>query len=168
MEKLEIGRSRIKTFFLLLGAIGFVIVGIWMIKAADTTIFEKIVGGIGVLFFGVTIPIGIKKLIINETALELSNKYLIIEPESNKKYVLPWDKITGFEEIRIKGAKIIIIKVSNSQEWINDEPNSIKRKMMQFNFNNYGTPFNITSSGLSISHGTLLEKLNDYLINNRL
>jgi hypothetical protein len=105
MEKVEIGRSRIKTFFLLLGAIGFVIGGIWMTMASDTNMFEKIVGGIGVLFFGAAIPIGIKKLITNETALELSKSCLIIEPKSNKKYVLPWDKITGFDEISIKGAK---------------------------------------------------------------
>ena len=162
MEKVEIGRSRIKTFFLLLGAVGFVIGGIWMTMASDTNLFEKIVGGISVLFFGAGIPIGIKKFITNESALELSKRCLIIEPRSNKKYVLPWEKITGFEEIRIKGAKIILIKVSNPKDWINQETNTIKRKMMQFNFNSYGTPFNITSSGLKISHKKLLELLNDF------
>jgi hypothetical protein len=52
MEKIEIGRSRIKTFFLLLAAVGFVIVGISMIMASHANIFQKIFGGIGVLFFG--------------------------------------------------------------------------------------------------------------------
>ncbi len=163
MEKLEIERSRFKTFFLILGAIVFVIAGIFMIKSSDTDLFEKIMGGIGILFFGAAIPIGIKKLITNENALVLSKRCLIIEPNSNKKHVLPWDKIIGFEEIRIKGAKIINIKVSNPHEWVNREPNPIKRKMMQFNLNNYGTPFNITSTGLNVSHKKLLENLNSFL-----
>ena len=161
MEKIEIGRSRIKTFFLLLGTVGFIIGGVWII-ASDTNILEKIVGGIGILFFGAAIPIGIKKLITNETAIELSKKCLIIEPQSNKKYALPWDKITRFDEISIKGAKIILINVSNPEDWINRETNTIKRKMMQFNLNNYGTPFNITSSGLKVSHKKLLKMLNDF------
>jgi hypothetical protein len=168
MKKIEIGRSRIKTFFVLLGAVGFVVGGIWMLMASDTHLSEKIVVGIGLLFFGAAIPLGIKKLIKNETALELSKKYLIIEPKSSKKYVLPWDKITGFREVSIKGAKIILIKVRNPQDWINEEANTIKRKMMQFNFNNYGTPFCVTSSGLSISHKKLLELLNDFKINKEL
>lgn len=167
MEKVEIGRSRLKTFFLILGAIGFVLGGIWMIKAPDTDLFEKIIGGISILFFGAATPLGIKKLITNDVALELSETCLIIEPKSTKKYVLPWGEILGFDEISINGTKIITIRVSNPQDWINRETNSIKRKMMQFNFNNYRTPFNITSTGLNVSHGKLLEILHDFHRNNK-
>jgi len=162
MENIKIGRSRIMTFLLILGAIGFVIGGVWILKDSDTDLFEKIIGGISILFFGAAIPLGIRKLITNEDAVEFNNYNLIIEPNSNKRIVIPWNKILGFDEIRIKGAKIITIKVSNPQEWINGEPNSIKRKLMQFNNRNYKTPFNITSSGLNISHKKLFELLIDY------
>lgn len=162
MENIKIGRSRIKTFLLILGAIGFVVGGFWMMTNDETDLFTKIIGGISILFFGAAIPLGIKKLITNEDAVEFNNYNLIIEPNSNKRVVIPWNKILGFDEISIRGAKIITIKVSNPQEWINGEPNSIKRKLMQFNNSNYKTPFNITSSGLNISHKKLFKLLNEY------
>ena len=34
--------------------------------------------------------------------------------------------------------------------------------MMQFNINNYNSPFNIAASGLNISSNELNEKLNSY------
>lgn len=162
MENLKLGRSRMKTFLLLLGAIGFVLGGLWMLQSPDTDLFEKIAGVVGVLFFGAAIPIGIKKLYTNEMALELSKDYLIIEPSSSNKYVLPWRHISGFEVIKIKGTKIITIKVDHPQDWINKESSLIKRKLMQFNLSNYGTPFNISASGLEISHHKLLELLNRF------
>ncbi|MDF1699324.1 MAG: hypothetical protein P1U56_25955 [Saprospiraceae bacterium] len=162
MDNIKIGRSRIKTFLLILGAIGFVLCGAWMIKSDETDLFEKIIGGISIIFFGGALHMGIKKLFTNEDAIEFNNYNLIIEPNSDKRIVIPWNKILGFDEVRIKGAKIITIKVSNPQEWINGERNSIKKKLMQFNNNNYKTPFNITSSGLNISHEKLFELLNKH------
>lgn len=166
MQKVIVGRSRIKTFLLLLGAIAFVLIGIWMITTSGTDVLEKVIGGISILFFGAAIPIGIKKLITNEPALELSENHLIIEPQSNKKFVLPWNIILEFDVINIKSTKIITIKVSNPKDWIDKETNPIKRKLMQFNLNSYGTPFNIASSGLDISHKKLMELLDNFLKKN--
>jgi len=81
METIKIGRSRIKTFLLILGAIGFVVGGVWMISDADNGLINKIIGGMGILFFGAAIPLGIKKIIANEDAAELNNSNLIIEPK---------------------------------------------------------------------------------------
>ncbi|PQJ15956.1 STM3941 family protein [Aureicoccus marinus] len=162
MDKVEIGRSRSKTFLLILGAIAFVAAGLGMIYASDTDMFEKVIGGISILFFGAAIPIGIKKLIKNEIAIELNAKKLIIEPKSSKRLSLAWDKIQGFDVIKISGTKIIIILVNEPEEWIEKETNSVKRNLMQFNLNNYGSPFNITSTGLAVSHYSLLDLLNEY------
>lgn len=162
-----VGRSRFKTFLLLLGAIGFVLAGIWMIRTEDADMFTKIIGGVSALFFGAAIPIGIKKLITNEAALEFNEQHLTIEPQSNKKIVLVWSEIEAFEVVSIKGTKIIIIVVKNPQDWINKETNPIKKKLMQFNFNHYQTPFNIAASGLNISHKKLLKLLNEKLESSR-
>ncbi len=167
MDKIEIGRSRFKTFLLILGAVGFVVAGILMIRTSEIDMFEKFIGGIGILFFGAAIPLGIKKLITNEVALEISRNNLILEPNSNKKYVLVWNEILGFDVVKIKGAKIIIIEMNNPQKWINKESNLVKKKMMQYNYNNYGTPFNITAAGLSVSHSKLLSSLRDYHSENK-
>ena len=162
MEIKNIGRRGVKTFLLILGAIGFVLVGIWIIRDIDSDLIEKIFGVVSILFFGAAIPLGIKKLITNEDALQLDNYNLIIEPNSHKRIAIPWNKIIGFEEIRIEGVKFITIKVSNPQVWINGESNPAKRKLMQFNYSTSQTPFNITSSGLNISHKELFKLLNEF------
>lgn len=162
MEKVIVGRSLGKTFLLILGAMGFVALGVWTIAGNGFDLFEKIVGGIGILFFGAAIPIGVKKLINNENALELNHGNLIIEPDSNKRLVIPWEKIVGFGEVRIEGVKFITINVSKPEEWMNREQNAVKKKLMQFNNLKYQTPFNIGSGGLNISHKKLLGLLIEF------
>ena len=162
MEKIEISRSRIKLFFLLLAALGFVVLGIWMILASGTNWFEKIMGGISVLFFGASVPFGVKQSLSNDIGLEFSKAHLIKEPKSNKKMVLPWDEIEGFAEVNIKGSKIIIIMINHPQDWIDQETSLIKRKIMQLNYNACGTPFSVSASGLRIRHKELLALLREF------
>ncbi len=159
-----VGRSRFKTFLILLGAIAFLLIGIWLLFLDNSDIYRKIIGGLTMLFSGAAIPIGIKKLVRNEAALAFNEEYLIIEPASKNKLALPWTEIEAFEVVQIKGTKIIIIKVKDPLEWIQKESNPVKKKLMQFNNNMYKSPFNIASSGLNISHEKLFDLLNEKLV----
>lgn len=47
--------------------------------------------------------------------------------------------------------------------WLEKETNRIKKKLMKFNMNKFGSPFNIAASGLDISADELNEKLNNYI-----
>ncbi|MEM1325973.1 MAG: STM3941 family protein [Bacteroidota bacterium] len=162
MEPIAIRRSRTKTFLALLGAIAFVVLGVGMVILPDTIIVEKIIGGAAVLFFGSTIPIGIKK-VSNTIALELSQSHLIIEPKTKgQTYRIPWTQITDFREIKIKGTKIVLIYVKNPDEWIAKESNFVKQKVMKVSLKTYGTPFSVASSGLTISSDQFLKLLSQF------
>ena len=50
----------------------------------------------------------------------------------------------------------------NPEHWIEKETSGFRRKLMQFNINNYNSPFNIAASGLDISSDKLIETLNNY------
>ncbi len=73
-----------------------------------------------------------------------------------------WTDINGFEEIKIQRTRFVIIGVKNSYYWLDKEKKGFRRKLMQFNINNYNSPFNITASGLDISSVNLPEFLNNY------
>ena len=167
MENIQVKATRWKTLLLLFAAFGFVVAGIWMLLYPEMGMFNRGVGLVGVIFFGAAIPIGIKKLIINQVELELSEVNLIIKPESNNTIPLPWSEIKGFDILKIKGTKIIIIKVLNPKDYIDRETNPIRKALMKFNNSNYGSPFNFTGSGMNISTNKLLIELNRFHTLNR-
>ena len=156
----------VKTFLLILAALGFVTFGVVLfyqgLKNSPIDIFAIGLGLISALFFGAAIPLGIKRLFNTVIELELTKDYLRVRPDSNQGFNIPWNQILEFKEVRIRGAKIILIFVTNPDRWINRELNPIKKKLMQFSYDNYGTPFNITASGMNVSHKKLFQKLNIY------
>jgi hypothetical protein len=170
MDRIEIYTSKKKSFFMLLGAIAFVALGIWMLINADDFTGPRarnplVTQGIGlasVIFFGFGILAGIKRLINNKLALAIDLKGLTFNPNKSRPDFIAWKDILGFEEIRIHRQPIIIIDIANPDFWIEKETNAFQKKMMQFNLNSYGSPFNIAPAGLNISYGELMEMLCSY------
>lgn len=165
MNAIKIKNSIWKTILLLLAAIAFVVIGIFILLDQESDLIMKGIAIIGILFFGAAIPIGIIKIVKSDAELELTDKHLIIQPNTKKEIKLNWSEIVDFNVVKIKGTKIITILVSNPQSWIDKETNLIKRKLMKFNLNNYGTPFSITTSSLAVSHHKLLDQLRARIIN---
>lgn len=155
---------------MILGSIIFVVLGIWLFMNADNftgwkarnPIFIKGIGVISILFFGFGIFVGIKRLIKSELALIVDSRGLNVNPKKSLSEYIEWKDILGFREIKIQSARIIIIGVKNPDHWIETETNLIRRKLMQFNLNNYDSPFNIAVAGLDISYKELNDKLNSY------
>ncbi len=166
MDTFQVTSVKWKTLLLLIACIGFVAFGATMLYHGITEwpneIFAILLGLVTVLFFGAAFPLGIKRLFSNVIELELTKYALKIQANTANGFAIPWKNISHFSEIKISGAKIILIHVENPQHWINRQINPIKRKLMQFNYANYGTPFNTTSSGMNISHKKLLNKLISY------
>ena len=120
------------------------------------------IGVASILFFGLGIFVGIKRIIKSEIALIIDPIGLNVNPKKSLTEFIKWDEILGFEEIKIQSTRILIIGVQNPEFWLEKETSTIRKKMMQFNINNYNSPFNIAASGLDISHNELNEKLNSY------
>jgi|SRR5699024_5626209 len=170
MERIEIYSSKKKSLLLLLGSIAFVALGVWLLSEADNLtgwraknpIFTRGIGIASILFFGLGIFIGIKRLIKSEIALIIDANGLNVNPKKSLSEFIKWTDIKGFEEIKIHSTRIVIIRVKDPEYWINRESIGFRRKLMQYNINNYNSPFNIASAGLDISSDRLIETLNNY------
>jgi hypothetical protein len=155
---------------LLIGSIVFVVLGFWLLLEADNLtgwrarnpIFTRGIGIASILFFGLGIFIGIKRLIKSEIALIIDSKGVNVNPKKSLTEIIKWSEIKGFEEIKIQSTRIVIIGVKNPEYWLNKETSGFRRKLMQFNISNYNSPFNIAASGLEISSDKLIETLSIY------
>ncbi|MDD3739254.1 MAG: hypothetical protein PHP31_08190 [Lentimicrobiaceae bacterium] len=170
MERIEIYSSKKKSLILLIGSITFVTLGIWLLTETDSLtgwgarnpIFTQGIGIASILFFGFGIFVGIKRLIKSEIVLIIDSKGLNVNPKKSLTEFIKWSDIKGFEEIKILSTRIVIIRVKNSEHWLDKETSGFRRKLMLFNISNYNSPFNIAASGLDISSNKLIETLNNY------
>ncbi|UQB68063.1 STM3941 family protein [Epilithonimonas zeae] len=170
MNKIEIYSNKKKAFLLLLGSVVFVVLGFFCFLNAEnvrSSLFRnpfivKIAGIASILFFGYGIFVSIKQLIKNKLMLIINEKGINVNPK--KDDIIKWEDIDGFSEIKINSVKIINIQINNSIDYINNETNKIRKNLMKFNLNNYGSPFNISSSTMSLNHIELLKLLNENFI----
>lgn len=170
MERIEIYSSKKKSMLLLIGSIAFVVLGFWLLLEADNLtgwrarnpIFTRGIGIASILFFGLGVFVGVKRLIKSEIALIIDSKGLNVNPKNSLNEYINWSDINGFEEIKIQSTRIVIIGVKNPEYWLDKETSGFRRKLMQFNISNYNSPFNIAAAGLDISSDKLIETLNNY------
>jgi hypothetical protein len=170
MERIEIYSSKKKSLLLLVGSIAFVVLGLWLFLDADdltgwrarNPIFTRGIGIASIIFFGLGIFIGIKRLIKSEIALIIGYKGLNLNPKKSLTEFIEWKDISGFEETKIQSTRIVIIGVKNPEHWLGKETSAFRLKLMQFNIRNYNSPFNIAASGLDITSDKLIETLNTY------
>jgi len=170
MENIEIYTSKKKSILLLLGSLIFVGLGIWFTLEANdlatsmnrNPILLQGVGIFAILFFGLGIYAGIKRLVSSQLMLIISPKGLNVDPKKSITGLIGWNEILGFDEISIHGTKILIINVKNPDSWLEKEKNQLRRQLMKYNIENYSSPFNISSNGLNIDHAQLKNKLTRY------
>ena len=171
MEKTEIYSSKKKSFLLLVGSLIFVVGGIYMFMNAENftgyrarnPLFTKGIGIASVLFFGLGIYVSIRQLIQNQLILVIDKIGININPKKSPSEKIEWKNIKGFSEIKIQSTKIVIIEVNNSNYWIEKEENVIRKKLMKFNVNNYGSPFNLSANSMQSNYVELMKVLNENL-----
>jgi hypothetical protein len=171
MEKIEIYSSKKKSLLLLIASLIFVIGGIYMFMNAEnltgyrarSPIFMKGIGIISVLFFGFGIYVSIKRLIQNQLMLIIDKTGINVSPKKSLSERIEWKNIEGFSEIKIQGTKIVLIDINNSDYWIEKEENIIRKKLIQFNVDNYGSPFNFSANSMQMNHAELMKTLNENL-----
>lgn len=171
MGKIEIYSSKKKSFFLLIVSLLFVIGEIWMFMNAEnlnsfrlkSPILIKAIGIISVLFFSLSLYISIRQLVKNKLLLIVDGNGIIINPKKNSFELINWKNIEGFSEIKIQSQKILLIDVNNPDFWIQKETNLIRKKMIQYNFKQYGSPFCLSAVSMQINHAELMKVLNENL-----
>jgi hypothetical protein len=169
MEKIEIYSSKKKSFLLLIGSLLFVIGGIWMFMNAENLtafrsrnpIFIKGIGIISVLFFGFGFYLSIKQLVKNKLFVIIDKSGVNVNPKKNLSEFINWKNIEGFSELKIQSQKMVLINLNNPDYWIEKENNRMRKRLIQFNIDNYGSPFVLSAISMQISHAELVKILNE-------
>ncbi len=173
MKKTEIYSSKKKALLVFFLSAIFVVLGIWMIWDAENIktpflrnlLLIRMVGISSVLFFGYGMWVTLKQLFSKKLMLILDEIGIHLKPPTER--IIRWKDIEDFSEMKINNVKIIIINVKNYEEYLDIETNKIRKNLMNFNLNNYGSPFTISVSTMDISYQELWKLLNDHWIKNK-
>ncbi|MBX3255402.1 MAG: hypothetical protein KF862_14770 [Chitinophagaceae bacterium] len=172
---IEIQLSKAKLTKLLFFSVLFVAGGLWMIITNPQTsnpIFNNIIvkalaaygsttmGLFGVYFFT-------KKLFDKKPGLILNEQGIYDNTSAFKFGLIPWSDISQVYEKTVQASiaskqRFVTIGLINPDKYISRETNLLKKKLLQANAKNYGSPIHISTNGLTTNHNDLLNLINSY------
>lgn len=122
--------------------------------------YEKIIiGGMGLVFFGIGLIVSLLKLFKNNSSLVITTTGFTINSGVLKSKIFLWKEIKSINEIVIKNNKFININLYNPKEYIKNQKYWINRKLYSIFYATSNTLISITSSNFDIGHDQLLELL---------
>ncbi|MCL7755144.1 STM3941 family protein [Polaribacter sp. Z022] len=181
MTEIKIPLSKTKIILLMIGALAFVVGGIFGIIDAErfasirypkNLVFYS--GLASVLFFGLCFVFIAKKVFSRKSGLTINENGIIDHSNATSIGLIEWNDITGIETIQIdvpvygtfwntKSPKMLIIKTSSPEKYIKRSKNIISKKVMEANNRMYGTPLTIISNTLKIKFSELEEMITEQL-----
>jgi hypothetical protein len=173
---IEIPLSKAKLAKLLIFSILFLIVGLWMIITQPETsnpvfnnVFVKALAAYGGTLMGLLgIYFFTKKLFDKRPGIILDSQGITDNSGALSRGLIPWENIDVIFEKTIQASfaskeRFITIGLKNPEQYIANETNPVKRKLMSLNSNNHNSPVNISTNGLKIRHGDLLQLMQERL-----
>jgi hypothetical protein len=157
-QEIKIALSKNKIVLLLLGALIFVIFGIWL--AIDPENFKvsifrfrsaeliRIIGIIGIAFFGVCSFFIFKKMFDKKYGLIIDKNGITDNSNATSIGLVKWKDITGIRVLEVVNQKFVMIDVSNPEHYIGLKKSGIGKMAMKANYNKYGSPISITANSL--------------------
>lgn len=168
-QRIEIPLSKKKTSLMLLAAVVFVVIGFGFVispPAIRNSYWGSpakiaIVGYASIIFFGLCAFVLGRKLSDNKPGLIIDQISLTDNSSGVSAGEILLSDIEDISVIEIYHQKLIMLKVTNPQVYIDKQTSTFKREMMQLNYKMYGTPLSISANGLRISSDELLTILID-------
>ena len=166
-QTIEIPLNKTKIVMMMIGSLIFVIIGFWFVIAppeiensfwGDQTKLA-IIGYASIFFFGLCAYFFIRKLPDNKPGLVIDDSGLIDNSGGFSAGPISWSDIEDISVMQIQKQKMIMIYVRNPQEYIDRQTSFLKRKGMQLSYKSYGTPINISSTGLKTSFDELYSEI---------
>jgi hypothetical protein len=173
LEEKVIELSKIKLLFAILGSLLFVALGLWMVSIDSATIeslrrynYPLIVRGlgiVGILFFGFTGIMTLKKIFDKKPGLILNSMGIIDNSSSiSDNILIPWSEISGLNIYEVtKKQKFLVFLLKNPDKYI-EAGNSLIHTLKRVNYEKSGSPLAISSNSLKISFNKLVEISNEY------
>lgn len=160
---------------MLLGALIFVVLGIWLVFYPPSTESSfwvtpskmKLAGCASMIFFGFCAFFFIRKLPDDKPGLILDDIGITDNSSGLPAGQVLWLDIKKVSVIEISGQRIIMLKAKNPQDYIDRQTSLFVRKSMELNNRLYGTPLSQTANGLKISFDDLLALVSEKFENAR-
>ncbi|GGG25497.1 STM3941 family protein [Pontibacter amylolyticus] len=162
-QKIEIPLSKAKMMLFLVGAVAFVVAGVFFaIEPARfiSPIFRseeiiRIAGVTAVLFFGLGAVYILRKLFDKKVGLTIDEEGITDNSSAVSVGLIEWQDITGVETLEISSNMIMLLHTNNPEKYMARATNMFFRKAMQANHRMYGTPLSITANSLQIKYKEL-------------
>lgn len=169
--KIVIPLSKAKTFLSLLGALLFVVAGVFFMltpatfatTARPSTLLIQIIGLASVLFFGLCLVFIVKSLFDTKPGLILDEYGITDNSSASSIGLIEWKDIAGIETIQIASTKLLMIYTHQPEKYIQRAKNGLMRTVMQTNYKSYGSPISIASTALNIKFRDLETLINTEL-----
>ncbi len=166
-QSIEIKFSRLKMLLLIIGAFSFVLFGAWFIydphgwtrgRGPLSVVSVYVIGFASVSFFGMCLLYGLYKITDTKVGLRLDSEGLYDNSNASSLGLIRWQDITGIETLQVASTKMLVISISNDEQYINNASNFFVKHFAKTNKKWYGSPVAIPSVSLKTDFDSL-EKL---------
>lgn len=168
-ERVEIPLSKNKLILGFIYSLLFVIAGVWLflnselyaahfpIEFVRNPLFIQGVGVSGILLFGLTGVLVLRKFFDNSNGLVIDNTGITDNSSSVSVGLIEWEDITGILTKRVVTTKFLIVQVNNPEKYLSRAENKAKAKLMRANMKICGSPIQISSGTLKYNFKKLEE-----------
>ncbi|TVT41351.1 hypothetical protein FNT36_07815 [Hymenobacter setariae] len=162
---ITIALSKRKLTYMLAGSLLLTGAGIWFILRPDDLRDNPFIkdpqwlqafGALVVAFFSILGFFLLKKLrdpapdlVVTAEGFQDNSSGLVNGP-------VDWADVTGIKELELMGQKMVMVMLRDPGTYIDQQPNSFKRRLMKTNLDSYGSPINISANALECSYPELL------------
>ena len=161
----EIPLRKRKLFILTCGIIAFIAIGCWFMVAPPQSgndfftnpVLLRVAGVAVVIFFGVAGYFMVRNLLSDKAGLIIDSTGISDLSGAASAEKIYWKDVEEIGVLTIRSQQLIMIRVSNPQEYISGQKSRFKRKLMELNYKWYGSPFGISGNNLEIPFGELLQ-----------
>jgi hypothetical protein len=169
---IHIKMSKKKIIRALLISIGLFTTGLWILinrPQIDNFVFNDAwvkYGGASccVLFFGWGITYFIKKLFEKTPGMIIDEKGITDNSSAVTVGFIPWEDVIQIAKIEVMKQRMLLILVKNPEQYIQRQEGILKRKLMEANLKDRGTPITISAGGLQANIDEVLTMLEKQLL----
>lgn len=148
-NRIEIPISKSKTIWLLVGSLIFVLICTGMLISKDTVLYQKIIGIIGILFFGLGLVVFPQRLLDKTPGIVIDKDGITDNMTKPRVGTIRWGDISHVEITKIYSTKMLLIFVHNPAKYLK-KVEGFNSRGLKNNLKLVGTPFCIPASILKM------------------
>lgn len=170
METIEIQTNKSKLFIILILNILFVVMGIVVLFSPEIKVpfiesrgLAIVASALCILIFGFLTKLTFQKTQDKKPGIIIDTYGITDHYNGMSTIRIPWKDIEAIKPTTAYLQKHLIIMVKNPEKYINEGKNNFEIKARRSNYDNYGTPFCMTTSTLKMEFNELYKTLNERL-----